>query len=89
MINNEQHPLAWALLLTELEDTGEHLTHLIDQMSSNSRIDLEDYRVTVRHIYQHLNRAWNARNCLDTINESEWWIHSMFPEDLELMHDGS
>jgi hypothetical protein len=62
MINQTDHPVAWALLLYEIDDLKEHLDTLLKQMAADGQIDDEDYKVHVSHAYAHLNRIWNARN---------------------------
>ena len=62
MINNAEHPVAWALLIYEIDDLREHLDTLAKAMADSGSIDEQDFRVHVAHAYAHLNRIWNSRD---------------------------
>lgn len=83
MINSKDHPVAWAQLLSELEDAHEHLGSLISEMAQAGGIDVESYAVDIAHIYAHLNRAWNTRNIASEVTEAQWEEGRSFPTDLE------
>ena len=83
MINEQDNPVAWALLVQDLDEAREHLAALIDQMHKDVRIDEEDYAVQLGHVFAHLNRDWNARNLAGEIPVDEYGRFSRFPEDLE------
>jgi len=57
MINKTKHYVAWALLLTELDDAKEHLESLTQKMLKDGSIDDAEFAVDLGHIYAHLNRA--------------------------------
>ena len=83
MINNKDHPVAWAQLLSELEDTHEHLGSLISEMDREGKIDVESYAVDIAHIYAHLNRAWNTRDITSEVTDEQWEEGRSYPKDLE------
>jgi len=61
MISNAEHPVAWALLVYQIDDLREHLDDLAKDMADRGLIDDEEFRVRVAHAYAHLNRIWNSR----------------------------
>jgi len=82
MINERENPVEWALALFELSDAEEHLAELTKQMKDNGRIDEEDLRISLGHVYSHLNRAWNSRNRSKEASDSDLEKESEFPDDL-------
>ena len=83
MINRKEHPVAWAVLMHELDDAHEHLGNLISEMSAEGAIDTESYAITLGHIYAHLNRAWNTKDIPREVTAEEWEAGRSFPVDLE------
>ncbi|QEG23273.1 hypothetical protein [Mariniblastus fucicola] len=85
MINQQENPVAWAMLMYDLDDANEHLSELIDQMSEAGCVDVEDYRVQLAHVFAHLNRAWNGRDDaeLDQPSDLTNSMRNQFPTDLE------
>ncbi len=85
MLNNAEHPVAWAMLLYELSDAHEHFGKLIDQMTAKGAIDEEDFRIQLAHVYSHLNRAWHGRSDteLDQVPDELRALRSMFPVDMK------
>ncbi|MEM9760008.1 MAG: hypothetical protein AAF933_12280 [Pseudomonadota bacterium] len=83
MINAKDHPVAWAMLMMELDDAHEHLGNLITAMSEQGSIDIEAYSIDVAHIYAHLNRAWNTKDIPREVTDEEWEQGRAFPNDLE------
>ena len=84
MLSNDEHPVAWAMLLYELSDAHEHLGALIAQMRAEGAIDEADYRVHLGHVFAHLNRAWHGRDDaeLDNVPADQDDERSKFPVDL-------
>lgn len=85
MLTNAEHPVAWALLVSELEDAREHLETLIQRMSADGTIDEADFRVQLGHVFAHLNRAWHSRHDPDLAEMPAELDaqRSRFPEDLK------
>jgi hypothetical protein len=83
MINSKDNPLEWSQLIHELEDAHEHLGNLIKEMQTDGCIDIEGYSIDVAHVYAHLNRAWNSREIIGELSESQWEECREFPKDLE------
>ena len=83
MINKDQNPVGWAMLMHELDDAKEHLTNLIAEIKNDLEYNDGNLRVDLGHLYSHLNRAWYRRNKSEDITEAEWVEASKFPDDLE------
>jgi hypothetical protein len=83
MINPNQNPAGWAMLMYELEDAKEHLSRLITEIESDPEYDEPCLSIDLGHIYSHLNRAWHCRNKDEGISKAEWADASKFPTDLE------
>ena len=83
MINRENHPVGWSLLLYELSDAYEHLGSLLGEAAKNPNYSETELRIDLGHVYAHLNRAWFRRNMPEGFAESEWDAASKFPEDIE------
>lgn len=91
MIDPQRNPLAWAMLMYELEDAHEHLGNLIRDMDTST--DEVDFRIRLAHVYAHLNRAWNLRDKDDAWHDAltmtvpmqnpEYDAARAFPTDLE------
>ena len=83
MINENESPVEWAMLLTELDDAKEHLESLIKSMTGAGIVDESEFSVQLGHVFAHLNRAWNSRDLKGQIGEEQWAIFSTFPKDLD------
>jgi hypothetical protein len=83
MINKEQNPVGWAMLMYELDDAKEHLNNLIAEIQNDPEYNEANLRVDLGHVYSHLNRAWHRRNNSEDVSEAEWVEASKFPNDLE------
>ena len=83
MIESQANPVAWALLLHELDDARDHLATLVEQMGAQGSIDEIEYRIQLGHIYSHLNRAWNGRDNTSEPDIELWEKQAKFPVDLE------
>jgi hypothetical protein len=80
MINQSDHPVAWALLLYALDEVREHVEQLTEQRAAAGSIDERDFAVQVGHLYAHLNRIWNGRNeGAEEGTEEQWATCSRFP----------
>jgi len=83
MINRNDNPVAWPLLLQELDEAKEHLENLINQMHLAGEVEQEDFAVHLGHIYAHLNRVWHAKNQDAEISDEQRPVYSQFPTDLK------
>jgi hypothetical protein len=84
MLSQEDHPVAWAMLLYELADAHEHLGALIAPMQAAGGADEAEFAVHLGHVYAHLNRAWHGR-CdpnLDAVPGDQQAVRSQYPTDL-------
>ena len=80
-MNAKDNPVAWALLIAELEDVQEHTESLIKELMKKESIDNIEYEIDIAHIYSHLNRAWHRRKFKDDLTEEEWEKGSKLPID--------
>ncbi|MCC6487677.1 MAG: hypothetical protein IT364_09270 [Candidatus Hydrogenedentes bacterium] len=83
MINQNSNPVAWALLLCELDEAREHLSELINEMSRAGSIEDSTFAVDLGHIYAHLNRVWHAHDQNHEMSEEQRITFSQFPVDLD------
>ena len=83
MISMKEAPVAWAMLMYDLDDAREHLDSLQTQMQNDPQFDEESFRVALGHIYWHLNRAWNCRAVQDDQLDRNDARAGRFPDDLE------
>jgi hypothetical protein len=79
----KQAPVAWAMLMYDLDDAREHLDSLMAQMQHDPEFDETCFRVLLGHIYWHLNRAWNRRDVVDDQLEDSDRDAGRFPDDIE------
>jgi len=83
MINRESDPVGWTFLLDELQDAVDHLNTLIKEMSTNRDYHEEDFRISLGHVFAHLNRAWHRRQVHEDFTDEEWTLAGKFPQDLD------
>ena len=83
MISMNDAPVTWAMLMYNLDDAKEHLETLMAAMQNDPEFDEECFRVSLGHIYWHLNRAWHSRNITDDQSDDEDVGSGQFPNDLE------
>jgi hypothetical protein len=84
MISMKDAPIAWAMLMYDLDDAKEDLESLLAEMRNDSAgVDEEYFRIRLSHIYWHLNRAWNRRYVPDDLVEIEDANAGQFPDDLD------
>lgn len=82
MINRDDNPVQWVLLLDELNEAHEHLGKMISELTAQPDYDEARLRVDMGHIMAHLNRAWARRNCTRDLTDQEWEAFREYPEDL-------
>lgn len=82
MINRNENPVAWALLLTGLDDAREHLEGLVNEMNEAGAIEESEFAVQLGHVYAHLNRSWHSRNQDQEISKEQWPVFSQFPKGI-------
>lgn len=84
MIDSSSY-VAWARMITELDDAQEHLKSLINEMTSKGALEEAELQSSLGHVYAHLNRVWNSRNNTSEITEIQWREISQFPTDIDLI----
>lgn len=83
LINGKENPVEWALLAYEIDEVMEHLQAIRESLTPGGSIEPEDYEVQLRHVYAHINRAWNSRNRLGEQTPELFELESKFPSDLD------
>jgi hypothetical protein len=83
MINPNDNPVQWALLVEELNEAKEHLEGVIMNMISRRDYDETYFQVDMGHIMAHLNRAWSSRNHPRELTDEEWEAFREYPKDLQ------
>ena len=83
MISVQEHYVAWAGLLTELDEAREHLEALVKTMSDAGSIEESVFAVNLGHVFAHLNRAWHSCKEPTQVSEQQWEVFSAFPKDLK------
>jgi len=76
----------WLIIIQDLIDAKEDLGKLETQVHSANYPDDIEFKITMQHIYHHLNFAWNARNILpdEYAHQSQMDFETLgkFPTDL-------
>ena len=83
MISMDDAPVAWAMLMYDLDDAKVDIETLMTAMQNDPDFDEDCFRVRLGHIYWHLNRAWHRRNIPEELSENEEVKAGRFPDDLE------
>jgi hypothetical protein len=83
VISKKNNPVEWSQLLYELDDAKEHLESLIEEMTKSKDFDEIDFGIALRHIYSHLNRAWNAKDHIGEVSTEDFDNYSNMPTDLK------
>ena len=84
-MNAKDNPVAWAMLISELEDIQEHTKSLMDDLLKEGALDELEYEIDIAHIYSHLNRAWHRRKFEDDLTDEEWERASKLPTDSDFI----
>ena len=85
MLNKHTDPVAWALLMDELEDAQDAIKALLKDANSEAEYGEEEFRVDMAHAFMHLNRAWHCRNATSTQHDDNaiWDKWAQYPTDLD------
>ena len=83
MINRNDNPVQWALLMDELQDAHEHLGRLMAQMTADIDYDEANLRIDLGHVMAHLNRAWASRSLTRPLTDEEWESFREYQRDLQ------
>jgi hypothetical protein len=83
MINRDENPVGWAMMMYELADAHEHLGARIKDIEVDLEFSEEEFRIHLSHVYAHLNRAWRHRLIPGEMTENEWEAGREFPNDIQ------
>lgn len=73
------------LVLHHLVEAHEALTRMLDEARADSGWGIGELVAELRHLYHHINTAWNARestNVVGEVSDTEFREWSAFPTDL-------
>ena len=82
MIKRNENPVEWSVLEYELQDARDHIQELLNRMQRED-FDEVEYQIDLKHIYSHLNKAWNSRNHLGDWSDSDFEKYSQYNSDIE------
>ena len=82
MIKRNENPVEWSVLEYELQDARDHIQELLNRMQRED-FDEVEYQIDLKHIYSHLNKAWNSRNHLGDWADSDFEKYSQYNSDIE------
>jgi hypothetical protein len=77
-------------ILSHLRESCEELTRIIARIDAAPDVDDIEFEISLRHVYSHLNTAWNSRAVGDhdiaffSDEDSVAW--RAFPADLPMSH---
>ena len=81
MINKNDNPVEWALLIYELDEAREYIEEQLHQMKNDDFCDIE-FAILLGHVQAHLNRAWHVLNLKCLMSQEEFEIFNQYPTDL-------
>jgi len=76
-------------ILFHLRDAKEELDKTIGEVANDAEYDEEDFESAIKHLYNHVNTAWNARNSEDAMTASiltyeQFLQWRAFPHDIDM-----
>lgn len=83
MISIKTAPVAWAMLMYDLEDARDDLDSIVSGMMTDPDFDETEFKIRLGHVYWHLNRAWRRRNAGDELVGIDIDRQGQFPDDLQ------
>jgi hypothetical protein len=71
-----------------LKEALEELTGILDAINLNPEYQEDDFRVSMEHLYHHVNFAWNTRHAssddIDMLSDASFYAWRVFPQDIDL-----
>jgi hypothetical protein len=75
-------------VLWHLREAAEAMAVTLKEIESDPDYDQGELEHALRHVYHHLNTAWNARDVsqdrIDACSEEDWLAWRTFPADIEM-----
>ncbi len=72
-----------------LEEAAKEITNTLSEMESDSEWEIGDFFVEMRHLFHHVNSAWNARYSSEAeaneCSEENFETWRQYPTDLEII----
>jgi hypothetical protein len=77
---------AW--ILSHLREAHEELTQTIARIDAASDVDEIEFEISLAHMYNHLNTAWNSRaendQRISAMSEEDFYTWRAFPSDISM-----
>ena len=75
-------------ILFHLKDAHEELARIIEECESRNDYDTGEYLISMMHLYNHLNTAWNSREAssekVRKCSEEDFSDWRKFPSDIDM-----
>jgi len=75
-------------VLFHLAEAAESLTEVVESVTSDPTYDRAELAVNLKHVYHHLNTAWNARDVskkhAKECSEQDFYTWRVFPKDMDM-----
>jgi hypothetical protein len=71
-------------VLDHLKEAFEELSRTISELESTTDYCDGEFLIAMRHIYHHLNTAWNSRESSETTAGEDFFSWRRFPTDIEM-----
>ncbi len=75
-------------VLFNLREAYEALGQMINEIQSEPDYEYGEYVVDMRHLYDHVNTAWNARNAdperAERCSDKDFFEWRQFPKDIDM-----
>jgi hypothetical protein len=79
--------LNWEIILTNIQEAREELQELESKINSSQKPSELDFQLSLRHVYHHINFAWNIRHKKSEeyakLTDSEFKEWGRFPNGLD------
>ena len=75
-------------IVQNLREAEEEISRIIKEIESKDDYDHVEYEIGMRHLYHHLNTAWNTRNISDDrirkCSDQDFDDWRQFPVDMDM-----
>ena len=75
-------------MLFHLGEAVQELQSVIAELEKNQNYDEVELRVSLEHVYNHVNTAWNSRDIRSELaanhSDDEFYLWRQFPADIDM-----
>lgn len=75
-------------VLFHLREALEELTQTTSALETNKEYGEVEFEIALKHMYNHLNTAWNSRNesdhAISSQSDADFYAWRAFPDDLDM-----